>query len=125
MAVAARRKSTPTRAVADRAAAQVPAANGIRLNDEKPGLAPGFSLRVSRQLSTEADVARKRLKRDEIGMNRHGAFLSEHDLFGKPLHTFLDQALAPWPPPFQRVPARRAHDARMNAAHGSALELGL
>jgi hypothetical protein len=34
------------------------------------------------------------LQRDEIRFNRHRAlgFLIEHDLFGKPLHTFPDHA---------------------------------
>jgi hypothetical protein len=34
------------------------------------------------------------LKRDEMNLNRHRVLgLIEHDLFGKPLHTFPDHAL--------------------------------
>jgi hypothetical protein len=38
----------------------------------------------------------KELKRDAIWLNRHPAFsfLFEHDLFGKPVSTFPDHALA-------------------------------
>src|SRR5438477_4255918 len=41
--------------------------------------------------------ARPALARDGLSLNRHRAlgFLIEHDLFGKPLHTFPDHALAP------------------------------
>src|SRR5262245_3129017 len=48
----------------------------------------------SRQ-STGVCCARPLLKRNEFGLNRPSRFSSlfEHDLFGKPLHTFPDRAL--------------------------------
>jgi hypothetical protein len=53
------------------------------------------SLKDDRSGQNPTSLRRFDLKRDEISLNRHRAlaFLIEHDLFGKPLHTFRDHAL--------------------------------
>ena len=63
-------------------------------------------------------------KRDEIWMNCHRALLLcfEHDLFGKPLHTFPDHALVP------KIRAARSGDTadfEVAARHSGIVGIGI
>src|SRR5882724_6745787 len=92
-----RRTACPSRA---RAAA--PRANraparprvSARRHRRTPGVAAGLACRPV-SLAASFWPRDWRSERDGIWLNRHRAlgFLFEHDLFGKPLHTFPDHAL--------------------------------